>query len=44
MIRVEGKEPREVVLPAWYLDGRQRGEGNRRVDLAYATTGHRAQA
>jgi conjugative relaxase-like TrwC/TraI family protein len=42
-IRVEGKDPREVVLPGWYLDGRQRGERNRRVDLAYATTGHRAQ-
>jgi conjugative relaxase-like TrwC/TraI family protein len=42
-IRVEGKEPREVTLPGWYLDGRQRGERNRRVDLAYATTGHRAQ-
>jgi hypothetical protein len=25
------------------LDGRGRGERNRRVDLAYATTGHRAQ-
>jgi hypothetical protein len=25
------------------LDGRSRGERNRRVDLAYATTGHRAQ-
>jgi AAA domain/TrwC relaxase len=42
-IRVDGKEPQEVVLPGWYLDGRQRGERNRRVDLAYATTGHRAQ-
>jgi conjugative relaxase-like TrwC/TraI family protein len=42
-IQVDGKEPREVILPAWYLDGRQRGERNRRVDLAYATTGHRAQ-
>jgi hypothetical protein len=42
-IRLEGKEPREVTLPGWYLDGRQRGERNRRVDLAYATTGHRAQ-
>ena len=42
-IRVDGKEPREVTLPGWYLDGRQRGERNRRVDLAYATTGHRAQ-
>jgi conjugative relaxase-like TrwC/TraI family protein len=42
-IRLDGKEPREVVLPGWYLDGRSRGERNRRVDLAYATTGHRAQ-
>ena len=42
-IRLDGKEPREVTLPGWYLDGRQRGERNRRVDLAYATTGHRAQ-
>jgi len=42
-IRVDGTEAREVTLPGWYLDGRQRGERNRRVDLAYATTGHRAQ-
>jgi len=42
-IRVDGKEPREVVVPGWYLDGRSRGERNCRVDLAYATTGHRAQ-
>jgi hypothetical protein len=42
-IRLEGKEPPEVILPGWYLDGRSRGERNRRVDLAYATTGHRAQ-
>jgi conjugative relaxase-like TrwC/TraI family protein len=42
-IRLDGKDSREVVLPGWYLDGRQRGERNRRVDLAYATTGHRAQ-
>jgi hypothetical protein len=42
-IRLDGKEPRELTLPGWYLDGRQRGERNRRVDLAYATTGHRAQ-
>jgi hypothetical protein len=42
-VRLEGKELREVVLPGWYLDGRSRGERNRRVDLAYATTGHRAQ-
>jgi conjugative relaxase-like TrwC/TraI family protein len=42
-IRLDGKDPREVTLPDWYLDGRGRGERNRRVDLAYATTGHRAQ-
>jgi ATP-dependent exoDNAse (exonuclease V) alpha subunit len=24
-IRVDGKEPREVTLPGWYLDGRSRG-------------------
>jgi hypothetical protein len=42
-IRLHGKQPPEVTLPGWYLDGRQRGERNRRVDLAYATTGHRAQ-
>jgi hypothetical protein len=43
-IRVEGKEAKEVTLPGWYLDGRQRNERNRRVDLAYATTGHRSQS
>jgi conjugative relaxase-like TrwC/TraI family protein len=42
-IQLDGKEPREVTLPGWYLDGRQCTERNRRVDLAYATTGHRAQ-
>jgi conjugative relaxase-like TrwC/TraI family protein len=42
-LRLDGKDPREVALPGWYLDGRGRGERNRRVDLAYATTGHRAQ-
>ena len=42
-IRPDGKDAREVTLPGWYLDGRQRSERNRRVDLAYATTGHRAQ-
>jgi conjugative relaxase-like TrwC/TraI family protein len=42
-IRVDGRDPGEVTLPGWYLDGRGRGERNRRVDLAYATTGHRAQ-
>jgi hypothetical protein len=30
-------------LPRSYLEGRGCGERNRRVDLAYATTGHRAQ-
>jgi conjugative relaxase-like TrwC/TraI family protein len=42
-IRVDGKHAKQVTLPGWYLDGRSRGERNRRVDLAYATTGHRAQ-
>jgi hypothetical protein len=42
-IRLDGTNSREVVLPRAYLDGRGRGERNRRVDLAYATTGHRAQ-
>jgi hypothetical protein len=42
-ICLDGQEGREVVLPRSYLDGRGRGERNRRVDLAYATTGHRAQ-
>jgi conjugative relaxase-like TrwC/TraI family protein len=42
-IRLDGKDGREVILPRSYLDGRGRGERNRRVDLAYATTGHRAQ-
>ena len=42
-LRLDGPDGREVVLPRSYLDGRGRGERNRRVDLAYATTGHRAQ-
>ena len=42
-ISLDGHEGREVILPRSYLDGRGRGERNRRVDLAYATTGHRAQ-
>jgi conjugative relaxase-like TrwC/TraI family protein len=42
-IRLDGADDREVVLPRSYLDGRGPGERNRRVDLAYATTGHRAQ-
>jgi conjugative relaxase-like TrwC/TraI family protein len=42
-IRLDGAHGREVVLPQSYLDGRGRGERNRRVNLAYATTGHRAQ-
>jgi conjugative relaxase-like TrwC/TraI family protein len=42
-IRLDGNHGREVTLPRSYLDGRGRQERNRRVDLAYATTGHRAQ-
>jgi hypothetical protein len=42
-LRVDGPQGREVTLPRWYVDGRQPTERNRRVDLAYATTGHRAQ-
>jgi hypothetical protein len=42
-IRLDGKDRRTVILPRSYLDGRRQGERNRRVDLAYATTGHRAQ-
>jgi hypothetical protein len=42
-IRLDGKDGRTVILPRSYLDGRRQGERNRRVDLAYATTGHRAQ-
>jgi conjugative relaxase-like TrwC/TraI family protein len=42
-VRLDGHDGRTVVLPRSYLDGRRQGERNRRVDLAYATTGHRAQ-
>ena len=42
-MRLDGNHGREVILPGSYLEGRGRGERNRRVDLAYATTGHRAQ-
>jgi ATP-dependent exoDNAse (exonuclease V) alpha subunit len=42
-IRLDGSDGRTVILPRSYLDGRGSGERNRRVDLAYATTGHRAQ-
>jgi hypothetical protein len=42
-IRLNGTDGQEITLPRSYLDGRGRGERNRRVDLAYATTGHRAQ-
>jgi conjugative relaxase-like TrwC/TraI family protein len=42
-IRLDGTDGREVSLPRSYLDGRRQGERNRRVNLAYATTGHRAQ-
>jgi hypothetical protein len=42
-LRLDGTDGRMVTLPQSYLDGRGCGERNRRVDLAYATTGHRAQ-
>jgi conjugative relaxase-like TrwC/TraI family protein len=42
-LRLDGPDGRKVILPRSYLDGRRQGERNRRVDLAYATTGHRAQ-
>jgi hypothetical protein len=42
-IRLDGTDIRETTLLRSYLDGRRQGERNRRVDLAYATTGHRAQ-
>jgi conjugative relaxase-like TrwC/TraI family protein len=42
-LRLDRSDGREVTLPRSYLDGRSQGERNRRVDLAYATTGHRAQ-
>jgi conjugative relaxase-like TrwC/TraI family protein len=42
-LRLDGDDGRTVSLPRSYLDGRGRNERNRRVDLAYATTGHRAQ-
>jgi hypothetical protein len=42
-LRLDGPDDRTVTLPRSYLDGRGRNERNRRVDLAYATTGHRAQ-
>jgi hypothetical protein len=42
-MRLDGHDGRTVTLPRSYLEGRFRGARNRRVDLAYATTGHRAQ-
>jgi hypothetical protein len=42
-LRLDGSDGQKITLPRSYLDGRGRGERNRRVDLAYATTGHRAQ-
>jgi hypothetical protein len=42
-LHLDSANGRTVTLPRSYLDGRGRGERNRRVDLAYATTGHRAQ-
>jgi AAA domain len=42
-LRLDGSDDRTVTLARSYLNGRGRDERNRRVDLAYATTGHRAQ-
>jgi hypothetical protein len=47
-LRMDGEQAREVTLPAWYLDGQQRwgwraDQRRRSVELAYATTGHKAQ-
>ena len=42
-MRLDGHDGRTVMLPRSYLEGRSQRERNRRVDLAYATTGHRAQ-
>src|SRR5215218_2527320 len=42
-LRFDGSDGQKITLPRAYLDGRGRRERNRRVDLAYATTGHRAQ-
>jgi hypothetical protein len=47
-LRVDDEQARQVTLPAWYLDGQQRwgwqpDDQRRTVDLAYATTGHKAQ-
>jgi conjugative relaxase-like TrwC/TraI family protein len=42
-MRLDGNDDQTVTLPRSYLDGCGRGERNRRVDLAYATTGHCAQ-
>jgi hypothetical protein len=36
-------EGKTVTLPASYLDGKSRPGAPRRVDLAYATTGHKSQ-
>jgi conjugative relaxase-like TrwC/TraI family protein len=42
-VRLDGNDDRTVTLSRSYLDGRGHHERNRRVDLAYVTTGHRAQ-
>jgi hypothetical protein len=42
-LRLDDADGREVTVPRSYLDARGRSERSRRVDLAYATTGHRAQ-
>jgi ATP-dependent exoDNAse (exonuclease V) alpha subunit len=38
-LRLDGADGRVITLPRSYLDGRGRGERNRRVDLAYAPPG-----
>jgi conjugative relaxase-like TrwC/TraI family protein len=47
-LRMDGEQACQVTLSAWYLDGQQRwgwqpDDTRRTVDLAYATTGHKAQ-
>jgi conjugative relaxase-like TrwC/TraI family protein len=47
-LRLDGDHGRAVTLPGWYLDAEQRwgwrsDDSRRPVDLAYATTGHKAQ-
>jgi conjugative relaxase-like TrwC/TraI family protein len=42
-LRTDGRTPRTVTLPDWYLDGEVRPAQSRRVDLAYARTDMRSQ-